>query len=166
MLNIKWTFTWPEIYHNALLGSRSKQFALITKFRGHMVVFSVPWSVLCCTCLFSCSVCHTRCCIMIRTACLGSEGRWWTGLAWPTRMMFLVALGSVPSRRYRSVWVDTFMVIFFTRGFTLSQKYSPQLCVRQTRSVLCIKTRTHTPLLYHIRLQSTGILADIFWVWI
>lgn len=51
------------------------------------------------------------------------------------------------------------MVILFKKGLHPRSKIPPpQLCV-EIRSALCIKTHTH--LLYHIRLQSTGILADI-----
>lgn len=63
-------------------------------------------------------------------------------------------LGSVPSQQYQSVRVHTFMVIFFTRGFTsVKNTPPPQLCVRQVGRVWRI--------MILIRLRSTGTSADI-----
>lgn len=127
------TFRWLEIYHNALLGSRSKHFALITTLRGHLVVFLVPWSLLCWTCLFSYSVCHTRCCIMITAVCLGSEGWWWTGLGLRC-FWWLLDLFPVDS-------IEVCELIFFYERFHPQSKIlSPAVCKTE---VSCVVRSTH-----------------------
>lgn len=161
MLNIKWTIfatqgNWVKPRPSDLSQySASKHSALISKFRGPLDVFLVPCSFLCCPCLFSYSVCHTWCFITIRRCFRRSM----VSMFGVTNKDYVFGASDLfPVDSIKVCEFTLFMVIFFTRGFTLSQKYPPpQLCVRQVGRVWHIKILIH--------LRSTRISADIFWVW-